>query len=78
MSNQEQVFVQEKGQSAVLIPTKDFIYPQHPYISMSPDGRYALIRVWVDGDFPAWWANYQVKVIHDRVTAYHLRASCYR
>ena len=70
VTNREQLFLQKKGQSPVQIATKDFIFPGHPYVSLSPGGRYALVRTWVGGSFPGWWADYQVTAIHDRVKAY--------
>ena len=56
-----QLFVQHLGQHEVQIPVADPVYHTDP-ISVSPDGRYALVAAYVR-DIPHEWAGYDNKDI---------------
>jgi dipeptidyl aminopeptidase/acylaminoacyl peptidase len=66
----EQLFRKSEGKPAVLVPIKDYIFPNHPFVALSHDGRHALIRVWVGDDFPGWWADYDSRTVQERVKAH--------
>ena len=62
----EQVFVKARGEPSVQIPLDDVAIGSRP-ISMSPDGRYALIEAFVR-QIPKQWRDYQNQLVHDYAT----------
>jgi len=65
----DQLFLMKQGQAPVRVPVEDYLHPEATFLSLSPDGRYALIRTWVRGEMPPSWANYDSELVHERVTA---------
>lgn len=65
-SFENQVFFQKAQQPATPIPVEDTVYEDSP-LSISPDGKYALIGGHVR-DVPAWWADYRANsILHEFV-----------
>ena len=57
-----ELFRQERGRSSSRIATEDFVTEYEP-LSLSGDGRYALLAVLVK-DPPREWSEYQDKLLH--------------
>src|SRR6266853_152797 len=64
----DQLFLMKQGQAPDRVPVEDYLHPEATFLSLSPDGRYALIRTWVRGETPTSWANYDSELVHTRVT----------
>jgi len=58
----EQVFLQIEGRPVNRIPIGDVVFDFHP-MSLSPDGRFALLKVLVR-DVPQSWLSYQDRLLH--------------
>src|SRR6266853_1510044 len=65
----DQLFLVKQGQAPVRVSVEDYLHPEATFLSLSPDGRYALIRSWVRGETPRSWANYDSELVRERVTA---------
>ena len=63
----QEVFLQTPGRPPVHIPLKDYLYKGGNFISLSPNGRYAIIRSWARGPVPQEWAEYQSSVVQERL-----------
>ena len=61
----KQLFLQHRGQPSIAITAQDAIAAFSP-LSISPDGRYALIAG-VVRQIPAAWASYQDKSVQDEI-----------
>jgi dipeptidyl aminopeptidase/acylaminoacyl peptidase len=64
----EQLFLKKQGEKAVPVRFEDFLYPEGNFLSLSPDGRYALIRSWVRDETPGSWTGYESEWVRTRVT----------
>lgn len=67
----QQLFLQKRGCPPVHIPLNDYLYKDKGgnFISLSPNGQYAIIRSWARGDVPQEWAEYQSSLVHLRLKA---------
>ena len=57
-----ELYVQRPGRAAVRIPSPDFLTEYLP-LTLSPDGRYAVLAVYLS-EVPASWSEYEDKVLH--------------
>jgi dipeptidyl aminopeptidase/acylaminoacyl peptidase len=67
---QGQIFVQESGQDPIelRVPMGNLLAADSTVLSLAPDGRYALVGVWVN-DVPATWTLYRSKRLHQLANA---------
>ena len=63
----KELFVQENGQAPVKISSVDFLTDYLP-LSLSPNGRYALLAVYVR-DIPAVWSEYEDDLLRPYINA---------
>lgn len=57
-----ELYVQGPAQAAVRIPSRDFLTEYLPLV-LSPDGRYAVLAVYLS-EVPGSWSEYEDKVLH--------------
>lgn len=69
----EQLFVKREGEAAKRIPTENLLLNTQPP-SLSPDGRYALVKVFVR-HVPHLWEGYKNRLIRSRVEATRMPGS---
>lgn len=67
----KRLFLQHRGRPSIALVAQDAMAPYSP-LSISPDGRYALIVGWVR-KIPAAWVSYQDKIVQDEI-AYRQRS----
>jgi dipeptidyl aminopeptidase/acylaminoacyl peptidase len=63
----KELFVQQRGRAPVKVPTHDFIRDEFP-ISVSPNGRYAVLPVYL-ANVPESWSKYEAGPLRPYVTA---------
>lgn len=59
----EQIFTKTRGKPSIEIPLED-VAPGNTQLSLSPNGRYALIEAFVR-HVPPGWQRYENKFVHD-------------
>jgi dipeptidyl aminopeptidase/acylaminoacyl peptidase len=64
---ENELFIQDRGLVAVPIPFQDAVY-EESYLSMSLDGRYAVVEGFVR-EAPAVWSTYRDPTLHARIIA---------
>jgi dipeptidyl aminopeptidase/acylaminoacyl peptidase len=70
----EQLFLQAAGKSPEQIPVEDEIVRGHNHLSLSPDGRYAVVGVFIRS-IPRLWRGYQDQNVQLRVREERGRAT---
>lgn len=62
----KQLFVQLRGQASFRVTTKDFVVASHP-LSISPNGRYAVVDVYL-AKVPRAWKAYEDPLLRPYIT----------
>lgn len=63
----KELFVKRRGRAPLRVATRDFVRAELP-LSVSPDGRYALLAMSV-AEVPASWSSYDDSLLHPYIVA---------